>query len=66
MHDGSFGLLVQTRPADTVAGALPHPSRHRAGHLFHRTRRRWFAGARSAVSEITAVFLTVRRTIYRK
>ena len=66
MHAGSFGLLVQTQPADTVAGAVPHPSRHREAHLFHRTRERWVAGARSTVTGITAVFVTLGSRIYRK
>jgi hypothetical protein len=66
MNAGSFGLLVQTRPADTVAGAIPHPPRHAEDHLFHRTRQRCRAGARSALAEINAAFLAVVRTIYRK
>jgi hypothetical protein len=66
MNAGPFGLLVQTQPADTVAGAVPHPSRHHEVHLFHRTREPGSAGSRSTVAEITAVFLSLGRRIYRK
>jgi hypothetical protein len=66
MNAGSYGLLVQTRPADTVAGALPHPSRHRGIDLFHRTRQRASAGARRGATEIATGFLTVLRRISGK